>query len=64
VEIEKLQFRINSHKFTTSILEGQITRLKAENKDAEKAKKAARKLDQQLVKLKRYLFVKICNMFS
>jgi len=55
---------IHSHKYRISVLMGQITCLKAENKDAEDAKEAAKELRQQLDKLKRYLFVKICHMFG
>jgi len=64
VKIKKLECMIHSHEYRISVLMGHITCLKAENKDAEDAKEAAKELRQQLDKLKRYLFVKICHMFG
>jgi septal ring factor EnvC (AmiA/AmiB activator) len=58
-EIKTLEFKIRSLESSISVLKDQIKYLQAQNKDAEDAKEAAKKLGQQLNTLKRYLFVKI-----
>jgi len=63
-EIKTLEFKIRSLESTISLFKDQIKYLQAQNKDAEAAKEAAKELCQQLDTLKRYLFVKICHMFS
>ena len=55
------ELKIHSLESEISQLKDQINHLQVENKDA---KQAAKELCQQLDTLKRYLFVKICHMFS
>jgi septal ring factor EnvC (AmiA/AmiB activator) len=63
-EIKTLEFKIRSLQSNVSLFNDQIKYLQAQNKNAEDAKEEAKELRQQLDTLKRYLFVKICHMFS
>jgi hypothetical protein len=62
--ITTMEFSIRKLRFSISVLKKLITCLKEQMIHVEVAKKAAKELRQQLDTVKRYLFVKICHMFS
>jgi len=59
-----MKFNILKLRFTISLLKKLITCLQEQMIHADVAKTAAKELHQQLDTMKRYLFVKICHMFS